>query len=188
MSTLPPDFSAPIINGFHEVAGRHLGKSLVNVFLDCFSIGDGKVRDADYLLSRSRTLIRQHYEFMPTQDQDTILHDFRRITNVKAQLNSARGSMRQRFSLAKDYKKLAEHLFILVETASSRADGESLLDQISRANAQRASQPTAPPPAPPPPAFGTTTNHTDPFSDSHEAAPLADCKRQRSERSENVCI
>ena len=72
MSTLPPDYSAPIINCFHEVAGHHLRKSVFDVIRDCFSITNGKVRDADYLLSRSRALIRQYYDSIPPQDQQAI--------------------------------------------------------------------------------------------------------------------
>jgi hypothetical protein len=73
MSTI----STPIINGVHEVAGHHLGKSLVNVFRDCFSITGGKVRDGDYLLSRSRSLIRQYYESIPTQEQEIIVAELK---------------------------------------------------------------------------------------------------------------
>jgi len=179
MSTIPPDFSAPIINSVHEVASRHLGKSLVKVFRNCFSITDSKVREGDHLLGRSSTLIRQYYEFLPFQDQETISAEFDGTTIAKERLKSARGSRRQKFALAKDFKQRAEHLFIIVQTASNRAQEVSLRNQILRANAQRAPQPPAPqppapqPPAPQPPAFGTTSSHTDPFSDSHEAA-LAD--------------
>ena len=77
MSTLPPpDFSAPIINGVHEVASHHLGKSLVKFFFNCFS-PDGKAQDGDYLLSRSRTLIRQYWTVLPIQDKRQILTELK---------------------------------------------------------------------------------------------------------------
>jgi hypothetical protein len=73
MSTIPPpDFSTPIINSVHEVASQHLGKGLLNAFWNYFS-ADRKVRDGDYLLRRSRTLIRQYWRVLPIQDKRTIL-------------------------------------------------------------------------------------------------------------------
>ena len=78
MSTLPPDFYTPIINGVHEVAGHNLGKSLVNVVRDLFSITGGKVRDGDYLYSRSRTLLRQYHPFIPSRELDAALTELDR--------------------------------------------------------------------------------------------------------------
>ena len=76
MSTVPADFSTPIINSVHEVTSHHLGKSLADVIRNCFP--GGKVREGDYLFSRSKSLIRQYYESLPVQDQDTILIEFKK--------------------------------------------------------------------------------------------------------------
>ena len=72
MSTVPPDFSIPFINGVHQVASDRLGRGLVDAFRSCFTTG-GKVRDGDCLVRRSRALIRQYYGLLPIQDQDNIV-------------------------------------------------------------------------------------------------------------------
>ncbi|KAN0139104.1 hypothetical protein V8E53_003106 [Lactarius tabidus] len=160
MSTVPPDFSAQFINGVHEVASHHLGKSVFDAIRNCFT--SGKVREGDYFFRRSHTLIREYYDSLPIQDQDAILMEFRKTRIAKQQVESARSSIRR---LAKDYRQVAQHLFLVVESASRRADEESLMDQFSRVNAQRAAQL---------PQFGTISTHSDPFSDSHETSSLAD--------------
>lgn len=80
-------------------------------------------------------------------------------------MESADSSIFKRHSLAKDYKRVAKHLFIIVETASRRAAAKNLKAQVSEAIAARATQP---------PPFGTASTLTNPFSDSHEASSLAD--------------
>ena len=66
-----PDYSAVhIINGMHEVASHHIGKSIINVFRNT-SIG-GKIRQGDYFMSRSNTLIQQHYAWLPEKDKEVI--------------------------------------------------------------------------------------------------------------------
>jgi hypothetical protein len=40
-----------------------------------------------------------------------------RTTLAKQQIADARGSIRQRYYLAKDYRQVAEHLFLVVEVS-----------------------------------------------------------------------
>jgi hypothetical protein len=72
-----PDNSPHIINGAYDVAGDHIGKSLVDVFRNTFTSG-GKTRHGDELVSRSRPLIQQFYRTLPNADQNTIQNEYQR--------------------------------------------------------------------------------------------------------------
>lgn len=75
MSTAPfPDFSSHIVNGIHEVASHHVRKGLLDIIRD--SSTGGKIRSGDYYLSRTRTMIKQHYQGLPFQDQNTVHYRF----------------------------------------------------------------------------------------------------------------
>ncbi|KAF8270728.1 hypothetical protein EI94DRAFT_1698599 [Lactarius quietus] len=87
-------------------------------------------------------------------------------TNTKGareRMESARGF--RKYFKAKEYEEVARVLFIIVETASRRAADQNLMAQISEAIAERATQP---------PPLGTTSTHSNPFSDSHETSSLTD--------------
>lgn len=75
MST--PDYSPPIINGVYDVAGYHIGKSLVDVFRD-YLTSSGRIRNGDYFVSRSRPLIQQFYPSLPNGDQNAIQNEYQR--------------------------------------------------------------------------------------------------------------
>ena len=71
-----PDYSPPIINGAYDVAGYHVGKSLVDVIRN--SSTGGKIRSGDYFLGRSRPLIQQFYSELPNEDQNNIHYRYQR--------------------------------------------------------------------------------------------------------------
>lgn len=157
--------SAHIINGMHEVARHHIGKSLVDVFRNS-SVG-GQLRKGDYYLDRSYILVQQCFAGLLQEEQDNIIAKIKVTIDLKEGFDSARDrlSIFQRYLSAKDYKRVSKDLFKLVESASRRATGTSLLAQVSETISGRATQ------APP---MGTTSTHTNPFSDSHEVSSLAD--------------
>ena len=66
-----PPLAPYIINGAHEVASYHAGKGIIDVIWDCFT--SGKIQCGDYLLSRSSSLIQQHYPSLPAVDQKAII-------------------------------------------------------------------------------------------------------------------
>ena len=77
MSTTPlPDYTSPIVNGVHEAASHHVRKGLLDIIRDTFT--GGKIRSGDYYLSRTRTMIKQHYPGLPLKDQNNIHFEFRR--------------------------------------------------------------------------------------------------------------
>ncbi|KAF8263960.1 hypothetical protein EI94DRAFT_1739625 [Lactarius quietus] len=159
-----PDFAPPLINGIYEVASHHVGKSVVDVLRECFTTS-GKLRRGDYYYDRVHPMIQQHYKQLDTDDQNMIDFEVTQTSLAKEKMNQAEGSIFRKFSLAKDYQRVAKHLFIIVETASRRAAERHLMAQIAEARAARATQP---------PAFGTSSTHSDPFSDSHETSSLGD--------------
>ncbi|KAH9053385.1 hypothetical protein EDB87DRAFT_212977 [Lactarius vividus] len=158
-----PDLSPPIINGIYEVASHHVGKSLVGAVRNCFT--HGKLRRGDYYFSRVQPLIQQHYATLEFDDQNAIDFEFTQTRLAREKMETADGSIFQKYSLAKDYKRVAKHLFIVVETASRRAAEKNLMAQISEAIAARATQP---------PPLGTVSTISNPFSDTHEVSSLAD--------------
>ncbi|KAH8978652.1 hypothetical protein EDB92DRAFT_549349 [Lactarius akahatsu] len=161
MSTVQsPDYSPHIINGIHEVASQHVGKAIVNIIRNCFP--SGKIRSGNYYLRRSHTMILQYFLQLEVEDQDTIHREFVITADMKEKLEDGKRSVFKRFSLAKDYERVAKNLFIIVESASHRAASKNLMAQISEAIAARA------------PQLGTTTTLSDPFSDSHAASTLTD--------------
>ncbi|KAH8985756.1 hypothetical protein EDB86DRAFT_2957765 [Lactarius hatsudake] len=157
-----PDYSAHIINGMHEVASHHIGKGLVDVFRNT-SIG-GKIRQGDYYLSRSNTLIQQYYAWLPTEDQDSISARIDITVGAKEDFDSANGSIFRRYSLAKEYRRVSKNLFKITETASRRAASKKLMAQISEAIAKGATEPP----------LGTTSTLSNPFSDTHEVSTPTD--------------
>jgi len=162
MSTaLPPDSSPPIVSAAYELASYHVGKGLVDVLRN--SSTGGKIRTGDYFLNRARPLIQQYYTVLPNEDQDLIHDRFQKVMGVKKSVDSASGF--RKFFKAKEYEEVARYLFIIVETASRRVTDQNLMAQISEAIAGRDTQP---------PAFGTSSTHSDPFSDSHETSSLYD--------------
>ncbi|KAH9054577.1 hypothetical protein EDB83DRAFT_2616696 [Lactarius deliciosus] len=158
-----PDLSPHIINGIYRVASHHVGMSLVGVVRNCFT--RGKIRRGDYYFGRVHPLIQQHYAQLELDDQNTIDFEFTQTSLARDKMETADGSIFQKYSLAKDYKRVAKHLFIVVETASRRAAEKNLMAQISEAIAARATQP---------PQLGTTSTISNPFSDTHEVSSLAD--------------
>ncbi|KAF8258748.1 hypothetical protein EI94DRAFT_1707698 [Lactarius quietus] len=146
-----PVFSPHIVNGVYEVASHHVGKTLLETILNCFP--SGKIRRGNYYVTRSRTMLAQYYERLEDQDQDAIEHEFTSTMDAKDKLRGVKGPgyVLKKYSLAKEYKQVAKSLFIIVE--------------ISRARAERAAQQ---------PPIGTTTTHSNPFSDSHETSSLDD--------------
>ncbi|KAH9162950.1 hypothetical protein EDB89DRAFT_2079281 [Lactarius sanguifluus] len=161
MSTVQsPDYSPHVINGVHEVASQHVGKTIVDVIRNCFP--SGKIQRGNYYFRRSHTMILQYFPQLEIEDQDTIHREFEITATMKENLEDDKRSVFKRFSLAKDYERVAKHLFIIVERASHRAARKSLRAQISEAIAARA------------PQLGTTTTHSDPFSDSHAASTPTD--------------
>jgi len=143
------------------VAGYHVGKGLIDVFRN--SLTGGKIRNGDYFISRSRPLIQQFYTRLPNNDQTSIQHEYKRALGARERMESARGF--RKYFKAKEYEEVARVLFIIVETASRRAADQNLMAQISEAIAERATQP---------PPLGTTSTHSNPFSDSHETSSLTD--------------
>ncbi|KAI9444376.1 hypothetical protein BJY52DRAFT_1420819 [Lactarius psammicola] len=150
-----PDCSPPIINSIYEVASHHVGKSLVDAIRNSFT--RGKIRRGNYYFVSFGNLIWGKALTEAGLDRTSLARD---------KMESADGSIFQKYSLAKDYKRVAKHLFIVVETASRRAAEKNLMAQISEALAARASQQ--------PPPIGTTSTISNPFSDSHEVSSLAD--------------
>ncbi len=76
MSTSKSTDSGPeIVNGMHEVASNHLGKTLLNNIINTLTGGDN-VRRAEYYMSRSRTLLQQHITALLPDDQTAIREQF----------------------------------------------------------------------------------------------------------------
>ncbi|KAH9021442.1 hypothetical protein EDB84DRAFT_1512321 [Lactarius hengduanensis] len=161
MSTVQsPDLSPHIINGIYRVASHHVGMSLVGVVRNCFT--RGKIRRGDYYFGRVHPLIQQHYAQLELDDQNTIDFEFTQTSLARDKMETADGSIFQKYSLAKDYKRVAKHLFIVVDRRTCR---KNLMAQISEAIAARATQP---------PPLGTISTISNPFSDTHEVSSLAD--------------
>lgn len=75
MSTAPfPDFSPPIVNGVHEAASHHARKGILGILWGSFT--RGKIQSGNYYLSRTRTMIREHYAGLPLEDQAIIGYGF----------------------------------------------------------------------------------------------------------------
>ncbi|KAN0141210.1 hypothetical protein V8E53_000966 [Lactarius tabidus] len=164
MATLQSsDYSSHVINGVYEVASHHVGKSVFDVIRNRFP--SGKIRGGNYYMDRSRSLLKQHYTSLPRKDREAISVQFTNATTAKQRIGSAKASIRERYSLAKGYKQVAKHLFIIVEAASQRAGDKTLMAQISEAATEE--DPQRPP-------VGTSSTLSNPFSDSHEASSLAD--------------
>ncbi|KAF8265313.1 hypothetical protein EI94DRAFT_1736091 [Lactarius quietus] len=162
-----PDPAPHIINnGTYEVASHHVGKSLIDMIWDCFT--SGKIRGGDYFLGRSRSLIQQYYTLLPSKDQKAIYLKLKMTIQAKESLDrTSNASLFRRRTLAKDYKQVAHHLFIIVERASQRAANTSLVAQLEEASDGGDPQPPRPP-------LGTTSTISNPFTDSHEVSSLAD--------------
>ncbi|KAH9168184.1 hypothetical protein EDB89DRAFT_1993479 [Lactarius sanguifluus] len=156
------DLAPHLINGAYEVASHHAGMKIVDVIWNCFT--SGKIRGGDYFFGRSRSLLQQYYPSLPSNDRNMIVTKLRMTIRAKERLETANGSVFQRRALAKDYRLVAKHLFIIVERASQRVANNSLLAQLSAASDGRASQPP----------IGTISTLSNPFSDSHEVSSLAD--------------
>lgn len=72
-SDVPPN----VINGVHDVAGHHLGKTIVDVVRNSFTTG-GKIQNGDDFLDRSRLLIQQYHPVLPNDDQGAIQNGLQR--------------------------------------------------------------------------------------------------------------
>lgn len=156
-----PDYSPHIINGVHEVASHHDRKTVIDIIRNFFP--SAKIRSGNYYFSRSRTMILQYYPQLEHGDQDIIHNEFEKARDMKMTLEDGDRSVFKRFSLANDYKRAARNLFIVIESASHRAELKNLMEQFSETLAARATQP---------PPMGTTSTHSNPFSDSHAACTL----------------
>ncbi|KAN0128069.1 hypothetical protein V8E53_014106 [Lactarius tabidus] len=172
-----PDFSPHIVNGAYEVASHHIGKTLVDTIRNCFP--SGKIRRGNYYLGRSRYMLAQHYARLEHEDRCAIGHEFTNTMDAKEKLGRSNGSIFKKHSLAKEYKEVAKSLFIIVEIeilgisfrepwlteACPLAYLLAYLLIFADLTQLQAAQPTP---------IGTTSSHSNPFSDSHEASSLPD--------------
>lgn len=158
--------SAPgplIVNGLYEVAGHHVGKTLIDNIRNSLLMG-GKIRRAEYYMDRSRTLLQHYFPHLPLGDQENIRDRFFLTTEVKERLESDKDSGLRKYLLAGDYKRESKAMFKIIQIASQRAVDGNLMDQILEAVGGGAHLPSPP--------TGTTTVPHNPFTDSHAVSTL----------------
>ncbi|KAN0140711.1 hypothetical protein V8E53_001538 [Lactarius tabidus] len=170
MSTAPcPDFSPPIVNGVHEAVSHHARKGLLGVLRG--RLTGGKIQSGDYYFSRTRTMIKEHYPGLPLKDQNTVHLRFERVLAVQEKLKNAQGAI-EKYTRARDYKRVSKKTFIIVEDVSNRADTNNVMAQFSMGTGRGISPP--PPPGPQRPSTPTPSTFTNPFGDSHAISTLSD--------------
>ena len=68
-------FIEPTVGGVVDVAGPHIGRSIIDGIRRKFS-PSGLEQEGDFLMDQSRDLLRRHLQLMEVHDQDAIRNNF----------------------------------------------------------------------------------------------------------------
>jgi len=158
--------SPHIVEGFVEVTGHLLGRSLID-FLRQNLITSCQVEQGDEFMDRSTVLLEQHLQLIELELQTQIRLHYMTARDIKEELDDMNGSAAKKFFQARKYKKHARKMFKITRRASDRARGDRLMDQIAEATGGLESGPgnnadTG----------SVASTPRDPFTDSHAISTL----------------
>jgi len=158
-----------IVGGVIEVTGSPDGGRLISGLWRIFTTSY-QVQKGDFLMDRSRSLLQRHLKRMQLDDQNVIQETYEDVKGMREGIEKKRGASSQflRNLEARKYRRHAEMMYEIVQTASARALDNQLLNQIAEAI------------RPPAPGGGSGTSRltdtvaSNPFSDSHAVSGITD--------------
>jgi hypothetical protein len=115
------------VGGFVDVTGPPIGtKGLWGDFTASTQIEEG-----DYLMDRSRDLLRRHLQMIEVHDQDTIRERIDKVRDIKMGLENVSGSRFERLREARKYRRHSKVTYKTIKDASGRAIDDLLRNQMA---------------------------------------------------------
>jgi hypothetical protein len=151
------------VAGVVDITGPVIGRSIFDNLRRKLSVSS-QMREGDFLMDRSRDLLRRHIQLFEIRQQDAIRENVDDVRKTKNGLENFSGSRFQRLLEARKYRRLSKETYRIVKNASDKAIEDIIMN---RSRPGGGSGPGGGP--------GTCSVASgNPFTDSHEVSTLID--------------
>jgi len=165
------DFStyAPhLVGSAAQVTGNLFVKVLFDDFRKRFSPRRQEQRGDDFM-DQTREILQTRLGFIPFDQQGPILRDYEKLRETRQRLGNESTSVlgfKKRLDKATEYKRSSRETYWTIKSASDTAIDNNLVARMTQNTSTRGLQ------VAPRNTFGTTSTHSNPFTDSHAISQL----------------